>query len=183
VIRVLALAMILFAPALSGAAVPNSASVTPIESASPRGGAPHPAAAPAEDAAPRVAVGEGAVAGSGGLEGDRPGLGGQGLDLSGPGGVSRSTDLDLGPWGGQARDVLPLSRFARGDVKPPPERQGFDIWGLLGRGKSGGLPEPAGWALMLVGFGMIGAALRGFVVANRRLARLQPEEPDEPGEP
>ena len=29
---------------------------------------------------------------------------------------------------------------------------------------------------MLTGFGMIGAALRGFIVANRRLARLQPED-------
>jgi hypothetical protein len=43
----------------------------------------------------------------------------------------------------------------------------------------GRLPEPASWALLLIGFGMIGAALRGFVVASRRLARLQPDKVEE----
>ncbi len=42
----------------------------------------------------------------------------------------------------------------------------------------GGLPEPAIWVLMLIGVAMIGGALRGFVVTNRNLARLQPEDPD-----
>jgi hypothetical protein len=42
----------------------------------------------------------------------------------------------------------------------------------------GGLPEPASWVLMLIGVGMIGGALRGFVVTNRNLARLQPEDVD-----
>jgi hypothetical protein len=28
----------------------------------------------------------------------------------------------------------------------------------------------------MLGFGMIGAAIRGFVVANRNMARLQPED-------
>jgi hypothetical protein len=41
-----------------------------------------------------------------------------------------------------------------------------------------GLPGPASWVLMVIGVGMIGGALRGFVVASRRLARLQPEELD-----
>lgn len=41
---------------------------------------------------------------------------------------------------------------------------------------SGRLPEPSQWALILVGFAMIGAALRGFMVTNRRLARLREEE-------
>jgi hypothetical protein len=44
--------------------------------------------------------------------------------------------------------------------------------------EGGGLPEPASWVLMVIGVGMIGGALRGFVVANRNLARLQPEEPE-----
>jgi hypothetical protein len=42
----------------------------------------------------------------------------------------------------------------------------------------GGLPEPAGWLLMLIGVAMIGGALRGFFVASRALARLQPEDQD-----
>ena len=40
----------------------------------------------------------------------------------------------------------------------------------------GGLPAPASWLLMVIGFGMIGAALRGFVIAHRAIARLQPDE-------
>jgi hypothetical protein len=40
----------------------------------------------------------------------------------------------------------------------------------------GGLPEPASWLLMLIGVGMIGGALRGFVVANRALRKLQPDD-------
>jgi hypothetical protein len=42
----------------------------------------------------------------------------------------------------------------------------------------GGLPEPARWLLMMIGVGMIGGALRGFVVANRALAKLQPDQLD-----
>ena len=93
--------------------------------------------------------------------------------------------MDLGPYSGQPTDALPLSRFAGADSRPPPlkDKDGFDIWDLINRVRSGGLPEPASWALMLLGFGMIGAALRGFVVANRRLARLQPEESDDSADP
>jgi hypothetical protein len=47
-----------------------------------------------------------------------------------------------------------------------------------GDGDLGGLPEPASWLLMMIGVGMIGAALRGFVVTNRHLARLQPDQFD-----
>lgn len=49
---------------------------------------------------------------------------------------------------------------------------------LHGRATYAGLPEPAGWLLMLFGVAMIGAALRGFVMANRALAKLQPEDQD-----
>ncbi len=41
-----------------------------------------------------------------------------------------------------------------------------------------GLTEPGNWLLMVIGVAMIGGALRGFVVANRRLARLQPGQLD-----
>jgi hypothetical protein len=42
----------------------------------------------------------------------------------------------------------------------------------------GGLPPTERWVLMLVGFGMIGGAIRGFVVANRALQKLQPDGED-----
>jgi hypothetical protein len=41
-----------------------------------------------------------------------------------------------------------------------------------------GRPSPTSWLLLVVGVGMIGGALRGFIVANRALARLQPDERD-----
>jgi hypothetical protein len=72
-------------------------------------------------------------------------------------------------------DALPLSRFAGSHAKPAPVHAA-GVWDIVNRVRYGRLPEPASWALMLIGFGMIGAALRGFVVANRRLARLQPED-------
>lgn len=73
-------------------------------------------------------------------------------------------------------DALPLSQFAGVRGKPAPAHGADGVWGIVNRVRYGHLPEPASWALMLIGFGMIGAALRGFVVANRRLARLQPED-------
>ncbi|HSZ52545.1 MAG TPA: hypothetical protein VK801_13310 [Caulobacteraceae bacterium] len=39
-----------------------------------------------------------------------------------------------------------------------------------------GRPSPTSWLLLVIGVGMIGGALRGFMLANRALARLQPEE-------
>ena len=44
--------------------------------------------------------------------------------------------------------------------------------GFLKSVKDAGLPEPASWALILIGFGMIGAANRGFVLANKTMAGL-----------
>jgi hypothetical protein len=41
-----------------------------------------------------------------------------------------------------------------------------------------GRPSPTSWLLLVIGVGMIGGALRGFIVANRALARLQPEDLD-----
>jgi hypothetical protein len=76
-------------------------------------------------------------------------------------------------------DALPLSQFAGARAKPAPAHGAIDMWDFVNRVRYGRLPEPASWALLLIGFGMIGAVLRGFVVANRRLARLQPEEGEE----
>jgi hypothetical protein len=76
-------------------------------------------------------------------------------------------------------EALPLSQFAGGRAKPAPAHSANGVWDFVNRVRYGRLPEPASWALLLLGFGMIGAALRGFVVANRRLARLQPEEGEE----
>ena len=71
---------------------------------------------------------------------------------------------------------LPLAQFAHVGAKPPAAPQRFGVLDLVNRVRFGRLPEPASWALILIGFGMIGAALRGFVLANRRLARLQPDD-------
>jgi hypothetical protein len=73
-------------------------------------------------------------------------------------------------------DALPLSQFAGTHAKAAPAHGAAGVWDIVNRVRYGHLPEPASWALMLIGFGMIGAALRGFVVANRRLARLQSED-------
>jgi len=73
-------------------------------------------------------------------------------DASSPSRAPRHEKLDLGPASGQVADA-----------------------------ERGGLPEPASWALMVIGVGMIGGALRGFVVANRRLAGLQPDDMGQDG--
>ena len=59
------------------------------------------------------------------------------------------------------------SYFATG----PDRRQARS--GALGALGFGALPEPAAWALILVGTAMICGALRGLIMANRRLARLR----------
>ncbi len=87
------------------------------------------------------------------------------LGLNGPNGL-----------GAPQVDALPLSQFAGGGGVAH-SRPG--IWECLTKVRYGGLPEPASWALIVIGFGMIGGAVRGFVVANRRLSRLQPEEPEQ----
>jgi len=74
-----------------------------------------------------------------------------------------------------AETPLPLSQFAGSHAKPA-SAHGDGVWDIVNKLRYGRLPEPASWALMLIGFGMIGGALRGFFVANRRLARLQPED-------
>ena len=38
---------------------------------------------------------------------------------------------------------------------------------------SAGIPEPATWAMMIVGFAMVGGALRGLILSDRRLAKLE----------
>jgi hypothetical protein len=83
-----------------------------------------------------------------------------------------------GVYGDSSADsgALPLAQFARADIKPQMSHAPTGFRALVARVRDGGLPEPASWALMLIGFGMIGGALRGFIVANRRLAGLQPED-------
>jgi hypothetical protein len=180
VIRVLAFAAVLAAPAWS---VVTAQSAHSQSLGAQSVAAPHRrAAAPVGEAPAVLPGGDGTIGATVAPDGDRPVVDGQGLDLSG-GGLPRSPDLDLGPDSGQPADALPLSRFAGANAKSPPDKGGFDIWEMINRVRSGGLPEPASWALMLLGFGMIGGALRGFVVANRRLARLQPEDTDEPADP
>jgi hypothetical protein len=95
---------------------------------------------------------------------------------------SKATDLPLDAVSGdavsgQATAPLPLSQVAGGaEATSGPGRP--SLWDLINQVRYGGLPEPASWALMLIGFGMIGGVLRGFMIANRRLAGLQPENVD-----
>jgi hypothetical protein len=76
-----------------------------------------------------------------------------------------------------ASETLPLAQFAP-DPHASPGHGGSSVRDFFSRLRYGGLPEPASWALILIGFGMIGGALRGFIVANRRLIRLQAEDTD-----
>ena len=62
----------------------------------------------------------------------------------------------------------PLSPSA---ANAPPEPTG--PWAFLDKMTLKGVPAPATWALILVGFVMIGVAVRGLLLANRRLARLR----------
>ncbi len=99
--------------------------------------------------------------------------------------ASRS-GLDLGGLdspGAPALDALPLSQVAGADSHAATPAAHPSLWDFVARVRDGGLPEPASWALILIGFGMIGAALRGLVIANRRLARLQPEDAETPAAP
>lgn len=95
---------------------------------------------------------------------------------------SKATDLPLDAVAGdavsgQATAPLPLSQVA-GGAKATQGQGRRSLWDLINQVRYGGLPEPASWALMLVGFGMIGGALRGLMIANRRLAGLQPDDSD-----
>jgi hypothetical protein len=110
------------------------------------------------------------------------------LGAAGPAGGERDGGYGLGrpelepdevdAGGASHAEALPLSQFAGANAKLAVAGVRPGMWDFLTRVRYGGLPEPASWALILIGFGMIGGAVRGFVVANRRLARLQPEDLD-----
>ena len=93
-------------------------------------------------------------------------------------GQSRASDLPLDAVTPLPTAPMPLSQVA-GGARAPLRRGAFGLWDIINQVRYGGLPEPASWALMLIGFGMIGGALRGFMLANRRLAGLQPEDSGE----
>ena len=95
---------------------------------------------------------------------------------------SRAADLPLDAVAAPPATPLPLSPVA-GGAQAPAHRGPFGFWELINQVRYGGLPEPASWTLMLIGFGMIGGALRGFMIANRRLAGLQPIEADDVEDP
>lgn len=101
-----------------------------------------------------------------------PSGGDQGLGDLGNTAAAPAVALDGGP----AAEALPLSQFAGEPVNPPAAHEQKGVWGFVNKLRYGGLPEPASWALIVIGFGMIGAALRGFVMANRKLAKLQSED-------
>jgi len=59
---------------------------------------------------------------------------------------------------------------------PTPERKG--PFSFLSDLTPKGVPAPATWALIAIGFLLIGVAVRGLLLANRRLARLRSEGED-----
>ena len=99
---------------------------------------------------------------------------------SAPGATSEQDpfDLDLAAALKNAEEH-PLSK-ARGGSNPADAAQSDDATGdpvIASRNvQTIGRPSPTSWLLLVIGVGMIGGALRGFIVANRALARLQPEE-------
>jgi hypothetical protein len=122
--------------------------------------------------------------GSSGWDASGPGPPSLGHDpgavYEGDGGLSsdpagHGREMSVYPMGGVAADPLPLGAFVR-DAKGGRPRRPATFWEMMERVRYDGLPEPASWALVLVGFGMIGGALRGFMLANRRLARLRADE-------
>jgi hypothetical protein len=66
------------------------------------------------------------------------------------------------------------SRFAT-DTETETDRRPARA-GVFGLFAFGGLPEPAAWGLILVGTAMICGALRGLIMANRRLDRLRHDD-------
>lgn len=89
--------------------------------------------------------------------------------------ANRST-LDLGGPDAAASEALPLAQLGGTDAKAAPDAAKTSVWDFVNKIRYGDLPEPASWALILIGFGMIGGAIRGFVLAGRRLARLRAED-------
>ena len=62
------------------------------------------------------------------------------------------------------------SYFSTGADRPQSRPSGLGALGF------GALPEPMAWVLILVGTAMICGALRGLIMANRRLARLRDDD-------
>ncbi len=76
-----------------------------------------------------------------------------------------------------AAPLADLPAWAAPAQSSPKPRGVIESFGI---GPFGNLPEPATWGLLLAGFAIIGGALRGLILANRRLDRLRAdEEPDE----
>ena len=77
------------------------------------------------------------------------------------------------PAGGGPSKISDLPAWASSRFNPAAEPRHAGLFGGFG---FGALPEPTAWALVLVGTAMICGALRGLIVANRRLARLREDE-------
>jgi hypothetical protein len=82
------------------------------------------------------------------------------------------------PGAGDQPKIADLPAWASSRFTTPADRPQVHA-GFLGALGFGALPEPAAWALVLIGTAMICGALRGLIMANRRLARLSDAEEDE----
>lgn len=70
--------------------------------------------------------------------------------------------------------LAPLADLPAWQAEAPGVKPATDgVMATLGLRRFGNLPESAGWALVIAGFMIIGGALRGLIVVNRRLNRLR----------
>ena len=92
-------------------------------------------------------------------------------------GLSDPSEVYFGPFGTSDYDVYQFAN-SLADGGTDTITQAFhpaitiDAGGSVTSGSTGAIPEPATWALMLVGFGGLGAAMRAHRRTNRDLAAL-----------
>jgi hypothetical protein len=91
------------------------------------------------------------------------------ISVGAVGGATSGVDLDYFGFGSSASFsyVRLTDDTAKGDQSGPTVGADIDAIGAISTRVTSGVPEPATWALMLVGFGAVGASLR-----SRRRARL-----------
>jgi len=100
------------------------------------------------------------------------------------------SNLDFNGLSARTQDLAPAATASNGQVAVPLSRLGespigSDAAPAAADAKTSalGLGGPQAWGLVVIGVGLIGAAIRGFLVANRRLAKLRAEDPGSDSHP